>query len=134
MLRVLVVDDSATARGLLVAILGSDPEIEVVGEATNGLEAVEMTRKLRPQIVTMDVDMPSMDGFAATKEIMIETPTPIVIVTSSASLHNIEMSMHALRTGALDILEKPAGPAVSGFEERAAQLITTIKAMANVKV
>ena len=65
--RVLVVDDSATSRLLLVAILRDDPEIEVVGQATDGLEAVELTRRLHPDIVTMDVQMPRLDGFAATK-------------------------------------------------------------------
>jgi two-component system, chemotaxis family, protein-glutamate methylesterase/glutaminase len=134
MIRVLVVDDSATARGLLVAILGSDPEVQIVGEANNGLEAVEMTRRLRPDIVTMDVRMPLLDGFAATKEIMIESPTPIIIVTSSHSVQYVEMSMHALRAGALAVLEKPAGPNTPGFDESARQLIATVKSMAQVKV
>lgn len=134
MIRVLIVDDSATARSLLGAILGSDPELLVVGEAADGAEAIKMTRELRPDVVTMDIRMPKMDGFAATKEIMIETPTPIVIVTSSRSVHNVEMSMHALRAGALAIMEKPAGPLGTGFDDAAGQLIANVKAMSQVKV
>ena len=134
MIRLLIVDDSPTARSLLKAIFASDAEFQVVGEAADGAEAIELTRKLRPDIVTMDIHMPTMNGFEATKEIMIEMPTAIVIVTSSRSVHQIEMSMHALRAGALAILEKPEGPAAPGFEEQSRQLIAQVKAMSQVKV
>ncbi|HEU0107844.1 MAG TPA: response regulator, partial [Vicinamibacteria bacterium] len=77
-IRVVVVDDSPTARQVLVAVLRADREIEVVGQAADGLEAVEMVKHLRPDIVTMDVQMPKLDGFAATKRIMVEAPTPIL--------------------------------------------------------
>jgi two-component system chemotaxis response regulator CheB len=133
-IRVLVADDSPTARALLVAILASDPEIQVVGEAADGVEAVELTRKLRPQVVTMDIRMPRMDGFEATKEIMITAPTPIVIVTGSVSLREIETSMSTLRAGALAVFPKPPGPGSTVFDEAARQLIDNVKAMAQVKV
>src|SRR5690348_1210610 len=97
MIRVLITDDSPTARALLSAVLGSDPGVQVVGEARDGAEAVELTRKLRPSLVTMDVAMPRMDGFEATKEIMITAPTPIVIVTASSAAREVETSMYALR-------------------------------------
>ena len=134
MIRVLVVDDSPTARALLVEILRSDPEIQVVGEAKDGLEAVEMTQRLRPQLVTMDIRMPRMDGFAATKEIMITAPTPIVIVTGSTEGREVELAMNTLRTGALAVLRKPVGPASPQFEDMAQKLLTTVKTMAQVKV
>ena len=132
--RVLVVEDSPTARALLVEILRSDPEIEVVGEAANGLEAVEMAKRLRPDVITMDARMPLMDGLQATKEIMTEAPTPIVIITASFERRDVEISMHALRAGALAVLPKPTGPGSPGFAEACRQLVMTVKAMAGVKV
>lgn len=134
MIRVLVVDDSPTARSLLVEILRSDPEIQVVGEAKDGLEAVEMTQRLRPQLITMDVRMPRMDGFAATKEIMITAPTPIIIVTGSTEGREVELAMNILRTGAVAVLRKPVGPSSPQFEEAVQKLLTTVKTMAHVKV
>src|SRR5439155_3021932 len=134
MIRVLVVDDSPTARALLVEILRSDPDIQVVGEAADGAAGVELTRKLRPDLVTMDVRMPRMDGFAATKEIMIAAPTPTVIVTTSVETREVEVAMQALRVGALAAIRKPPGPEAPGFEESAQKLIATVKAMAQVKV
>jgi len=134
MIRVLIVDDSATARGLLAAIFAADPEFVVVGEAADGRAGVDLTRKLRPDVVTMDVRMPRMDGFEATKEIMIETPTPIVIITASRSARDVDASMNALRAGALAIIAKPAGPAAPGFDEEARQLLAQVKAMSHVKV
>jgi two-component system chemotaxis response regulator CheB len=134
MCRVLVAEDSATARELLVAVLRADPEIEVVAAAKNGLEAVEMTKRLRPSVVTMDIRMPRMDGFEATRQIMVEVPTPIVIVSGISDLHEIEVSMHALRLGALAVLEKPPGPESPDFEDQSQRLVQTVKAMAQVKV
>jgi two-component system chemotaxis response regulator CheB len=134
MIRVVVVDDSPTARALLVDILCSDPEFVVVGEARDGIEAVELTQRLRPDVVTMDIHMPRMDGFAATKEIMITAPTPIVIATSSTQASEVEVAMHALRAGAVAVLCKPHGPASAGFEEASDKLRSMVKAMAGVKV
>jgi two-component system chemotaxis response regulator CheB len=119
---------------LLREILSSDPEIEVVGHAKNGSEAVELTRRLQPDLVTMDVHMPQMNGLEATKEIMIVVPTPIVIVTGSSGALEVEGSMHALRAGALEVLAKPLGPGAPAFEESARKVIASVKAMAQVKV
>jgi two-component system chemotaxis response regulator CheB len=134
MIRVVVVDDSATARALLVAILRRDPEIQIVGEARDGVEGVELTQRLRPDLVTMDMRMPRMDGFAATKEIMIVAPTPIVIVTASMKDRDVEAAMQSLRAGAVALLRKPPGPGTADFEEVAGKLVAMIKAMAQVKV
>jgi two-component system chemotaxis response regulator CheB len=134
MIRVLVVDDSPTARVLLTAILGSDPNIQVVGQAADGFEAVVLTGKLRPDVVTMDLRMPGMDGLEATKEIMITAPTPILIVTSSVVAGNVETSMHTLRAGALAVLAKPSGPGSPDFDDCVQQLLTHIKALSQVKV
>ncbi len=134
MIRVLVAEDSLTVRELLVAILESDPEIRVVGQAKNGVEAVELAKKLRPHLITMDVHMPLMDGFEATKEIMVQAPTPIIIVSSSSSGADVELSLNALRAGALMLVAKPDDPHSPHFNGRQAQFVSMVKAMADVKV
>jgi two-component system chemotaxis response regulator CheB len=134
MIRVLVTDDSPTAREFLVQILGSDPEIRVIGEASDGAEAVAATQRLRPDLVTMDIHMPRLDGMEATREIMITTPTPIVIVTGSHRACDVGASLEILRCGALDVLFKPPDPRSADFPTAARRLIATVKAMAGVKV
>lgn len=134
MIRVLVAEDTVTARELLVQILTDDPEIQVVGEARDGIEAVELTTKLRPDLVLMDIQMPRMDGLAATQEIMITAPTPIVLVTGSTRAREVQASLESLRVGALEVLVKPPGPETPGFEAEARHLVETVKAMAQVKV
>lgn len=134
MIRVLVAEDSPTVRALLVAVLAADPEIRIAGEARDGVEAVELAKRLRPDAIVMDVHMPRLDGFEATKAIMAEAPAPIVIVSSSVNVRDVETSMRALRAGALTILAKPPGPDAPGFEEEGRRFVETVKAMADVKV
>src|SRR5437879_3307545 len=110
MIRVLIAEDSLTTQMLLREILTSDPEIQVVGQAHNGIEAVEQARQLCPDLVTMDIHMPLMDGLEATKEIMVTAPTPIVIITGSSGAQDVAGSLHALRAGALEVVAKPPGP------------------------
>lgn len=131
--RVLVVDDSATSRLLLVAILRADPEIEVVGQAADGLEAVQLVKRLRPDIVTMDLQMPRLDGFAATKRIMVEAPTPILI-TTNLDPRALSVSLEAVRAGALAVHAKPGDPGGPRFDEEAKDLARQVKAMSRVKV
>lgn len=131
---VLIVDDSPTARDILAAILSSDPAIEVLGVAENGRQGVEMTKLLSPDVITMDINMPLMNGMEATKEIMIESPTPIVIVSASTRVDEVEWTMQALRAGALTVLKKPAGPGAADFDDLAKEIVHTVKAMAGVFV
>jgi two-component system, chemotaxis family, protein-glutamate methylesterase/glutaminase len=134
MIRVVVAEDSATARALLVEIFASDPEFQVVGEATNGNEAVELTRKLRPDLVTMDVRMPHMDGLEATRRIMVEMPTPIVVVSATLGDDDVAASMRAIRAGALSALAKPQGPSAPDFEATRLRFLATVRALSSVKV
>ncbi|HEX7119684.1 MAG TPA: chemotaxis-specific protein-glutamate methyltransferase CheB [Longimicrobiales bacterium] len=134
MTRVLVVDDSATCRHLLVTVLASDPALVVVGEARTGVEALELTLRLTPDIIVMDVHMPEMDGLEATRRIMARRPTPILIVTSSASRDAAERSLAAMHAGALMVIAKPDDPASPRFEDDRRQLLELTRALADVKV
>lgn len=134
MIRVIVAEDSPTARALIVEVLGSDPGISVVGEARTGAEVVEMTERLRPDLITMDIEMPVMDGLEAAREIMAQVPTPIVVVSATASRRAADRSLDALAAGALYVIEKPEHLFAPGFEAWREQLVGAVKAMAHVKV
>jgi two-component system chemotaxis response regulator CheB len=109
-IRVLVVEDSATMRQHLRASLAADPELTVVGEALDGPEAVRMCGRLRPDVMTMDMMLPTMSGLSATEQIMADFPTPILVV-SSADRQELFSTYNALAAGAVDVLEKPRGDA-----------------------
>jgi len=133
-IRVLVVDDSALVRAALRAIFEKDPDLTVVATATNGREAVDLVQRHRPDIVTMDVNMPVMSGYEAVEEIMAVCPTPIVMVTASPTKQDREGVIKALSLGALDVLPKPdlsllaeAGPAVR-------QVIDKVKLLSKARV
>ena len=134
MIRVLVVEDSTTARTLLVSILNGDPEIEVVGEAKNGEEGVALAERLRPDVITMDVQMPVCDGIEATKLIMERAPTRVIIVSASNFVDEVGASMEAIRAGALTVLDKPHGPGSSEFDDLSARLVSAVKSLSKVKV
>ena len=133
-IKVLVVDDSPVARQLLSHILGSDPDIRVTGVATGGRDAMDVMRRQRPDVITMDINMPEMDGFEATRAIMETDPVPIVIVTGRPDSNELEMSFKAIEAGALAVLQKPNGIGHADYRANAAELITTVKLMSEVKV
>lgn len=131
--RVLIADDSPTSRALLQDVLGSDPEIELVGEARNGAEALAMAVQLQPDVVTMDVEMPVMNGYDATKEIMIHRPTPVIILSTYVD-DDIDQCSEAFRAGALATFHKLPGVDAPDFEQRAWELIYTVKQLSHVRV
>lgn len=129
----LVADDSPAARLLLQGILDADPELEVVGQAADGAEAVELAGRLEPDVITMDVAMPGVDGLEATRRIMAHVPRPIVLV-SAVFPPDLQNSFRALEAGAVTLLEKPHGPGSPAFAREAAELVETVKLMAGVKL
>ena len=134
MLKVLLADDSATARQALKYIILQADDMEVVGEAFNGRQAVEMTEALRPDVILMDIVMPEMDGLEATSEIMQRTPTPIVVVSSTVDGPETKTAFQAIRAGALTVLPKPVGIGSSDYPKQSRNLQNTVKAMAGVSV
>jgi two-component system chemotaxis response regulator CheB len=105
MIKVLVVDDSAFMRKALTSILQEDPEIKVIGTARDGVEAIQMIQDLKPDIVTMDVEMPRMDGITALREIMQKCPVPVIMV-SSLTTEGAKVTLEALEVGAVDFIPK----------------------------
>jgi two-component system, chemotaxis family, protein-glutamate methylesterase/glutaminase len=134
MIRVLIAEDSITCRDLLIALCESDADLEVVGTASNGQQAIDMVKQLHPDVVIMDIHMPVLDGFEATRRIMVERPTPIVIVSATVDVQQATVSLHALRMGALSVLTKPALEPGADFVEVAQQFTATVRAMAGVRV
>lgn len=107
MIKILVVEDSPTVRSFLVALLEESEQVQVIGEAINGNEAVTLAERLNPDLITMDVEMPDMDGLEATRRIMAHKPTPILIVTAHAGSSRMNLVYEAMKAGALDVIAKP---------------------------
>ncbi|MCK9607482.1 MAG: chemotaxis-specific protein-glutamate methyltransferase CheB [Methylomonas sp.] len=133
-IRLLVVEDSPTVREFLVYLFASDQEIQVIGTASNGEEALAAVRQQQPDVITMDVNMPKMDGYAATRAIMELFPTPIVIVTDTALTDGISTTLAALDAGALAAVKKPAGIGHPDHASTTRELVQTVKLMAEIKV
>jgi two-component system chemotaxis response regulator CheB len=134
MIRVLVADDSAVLREALIHILSGDAALEVVGTAKDGQEAVEVARQQRPDVITMDINMPRLDGFEATRQIMETQPTPIIIVTGSVEPGTVATSFRAVEAGAVAVVTRPPALGHPDYATAAQELVQTVKLMAEVKV
>ena len=119
-------------RKRLIEILNSDPEIEVVGEAEDGKDAIELCRQCRPDVITMDMMLPVMSGLSATEYIMAHCPTPILVVSASTNRGELFKIYEALAAGAVDVLEKPTETEVEGDWER--RFLAMIKLVARIRV
>jgi two-component system chemotaxis response regulator CheB len=128
---VLVVDDSATMRGLIGAALKRDPDIEVLGFANDPIEARELIKKLNPDVVTLDVEMPHMNGIEFLEKLMRLRPTPVVMI-STLTQKGAEITIEALELGAVDCIGKPVGGVTAA--EAFAELATKVKAAARARV
>lgn len=132
-IRVLIVDDTALMRKIISDILKRDPEIEVVGTAPDGYLAIRKIKRLKPDVVTMDVEMPRMDGLTALSKIMEENPLPVIMV-SSHTYEGAKITLEALELGAFDFIPKPTGIKSEAFEIIADSLIKKVKAAAMAKI
>ncbi|GGI67424.1 protein-glutamate methylesterase/protein-glutamine glutaminase [Shewanella gelidii] len=127
-IKVLIVDDSSFFRRRVSEIVKQDPELEVIGTASNGAEAVQMAQKLSPQVITMDIEMPVMDGITAVKKIMESTPTPILMF-SSLTHDGAKATLDALEAGALDFLPKRFEDIATNKEDATKLLQQRVKAL-----
>lgn len=133
-IKVLVVEDSPTVGLYLEYLLESDPEIEVIGNVKNGKLAVEFVEKKKPDIITMDIDMPVMNGYDATRAIMSTNPVPIIIVTASRNAKKQSTSMEALAAGALTVIQKPEDIKAGIETEQNRKMVSMIKIYSQVRV
>lgn len=131
---VLIVEDSKVDQELLKHIIESDPSLKVVGCVENSREVLSLLKRITPDVITMDIFMPFANGFELTQRIMETKPVPIVIISSAYNLKNTDMAFHAVKAGALAILEKPGGLVDNDYFFRCNQIIQTIKTISEVKL
>jgi two-component system chemotaxis response regulator CheB len=132
-IRVLIVDDSAFARLMISRHISVDPEIEIVGVARDGVDAIDKIQLLKPDVVTLDIEMPKMDGITALERIMSDFPTPVVML-SNLTAEGAEVTVRALEIGAVDFFLKPSLISPTNSDESNDELICKIKQAAKIDV
>ncbi|GIV07224.1 MAG: chemotaxis response regulator protein-glutamate methylesterase [Fimbriimonadales bacterium] len=132
-IRVLVVDDSMFMRRMVTDLLNRDAAIEVIGAAKNGQEGLEMARRLKPDVITLDVEMPVMDGVTMLQQLMQEQKTPVLML-SSLTTEGAEVTLKCLDLGAVDFVAKPSGSISLDIYKISSQIIEKVKAVAKARV
>lgn len=132
-IRVLVADDSSTVRQALIALLSEDPQLSIVGQAADGQEAVDKARSLRPDVITMDVNMPRLDGLGATAAIMAHAPARVLVVCSVSEERQLDLSFRAMAAGALELIAKPK-PGAAELHAWGRKVAEAVRLMAEVPV
>ncbi len=127
MIKVLIVDDSSFMRQELTRLIADDPEIEVIGTAFDGAHALKKIASLKPDVVTLDIEMPQMDGLTALKHIMMTNPLPVVII-SSLTQKGAETTIEAIQHGAVEVIPKPSGTISLDIKQQKEEIIAKIKA------
>lgn len=133
-IRVLLVDDSTSTRQLLSYLIESSPDMRIVGEADNGVQAVHMVAELAPDVVVMDVRMPQMDGLEATRQIMYATPTPIVLISAHLNSAETNIVFEAISAGAVSVMKKPGLTQSLSYQDSVKEFLNTLRAMSSVRV
>ena len=134
MTNLLIVEDSPVVQQLLKEIFSSDGDIRVISIASTAEEGLEFLSRQKPDVITMDILLPGMDGLEATRRIMETNPVPIIIVTASWEPTQVEKTFRALDAGAVTIVQKPSGPGHPDFQKIAENLVRTVKLMAEVRL
>jgi two-component system chemotaxis response regulator CheB len=132
-IRVLVVDDSQTMRSALVSLLAEEKDLHVIGQAKDGVEAVQKARALKPDVITMDLNMPQLDGLGATAAIMAESPSRVLVVCQVSEAHQLDLSFRAMAVGALEVVPKP-GPGQNELRRFGRRIAEAVRLMAEVPV
>jgi len=132
-IKVLVVDDSAFMRKIIMDMLNIEPDIEVIGSASNGLEALDKVLTLHPDVVTLDIEMPIMNGLECLERIMLSTPTPVIML-NNLTREGADATIKALGLGAVDFVAKPDNIFDIGSEALKTELIKKVKMAAGIKI
>ena len=133
-IRVMIVEDSRPVREMLEYIVGRDSRLEVAESFGNAEDALRKLHEVSPDVISMDIRLPGINGFEATQRIMAEKPTPIVVVSASVESEELKISMNALRAGALSVVEKPVSTSHEDYAKLADRLCTQLVIMSQVRV
>lgn len=133
MIKILIIDDSPTEIALLKELFKAEPDMEVIGSGNNGEEAIKLTALLKPDIITMDIQMPIMNGVDATRIIMAQQPIPIVIISSAVNDQSLDLTFQALEAGALSVLEKPDNTKPQ-YKKLHKRIVDVVRSMSEIKV